>query len=167
MGADIDRRTRNMPLSSPFFTAMRRVASEEVDQLGLTSWRRIALAALLPVYGASLLIWQFTGWGGAELKALLLPLALVPILLFAIAVAFRASRVGNSAATRRAWACIGLGMTAYAAGNLAWLYFGITGQSIPFPSIADVGFLAFFPIVLFGLGLLPRERPEAMLRSIL
>jgi diguanylate cyclase (GGDEF)-like protein/PAS domain S-box-containing protein len=167
MGVDIDLRIRNMPLSSPFFTAIRRIASEEVDQLGLTSWRRIALAALLPAYGASYLIWYYAGWGGAELHQLLVPLAFVPILLFSIALAFRAARVGNSVATRRAWACIGLGMTAYAAGNLAWLSFGMTAQSIPFPSIADFGFLAFFPIVLVGLGLLPRERPEGMLRSIL
>lgn len=157
MGADIDHRTRNMPLSSPFFTAMRRIASDEVDQLGLTSWRRIALVALLPAYGASYLVWYYAGWGGAEVHQLMVPIAFVPILLFSIAVAFRASRVGSSAATRRAWACIGLAMTAYAGGNLAWLSFGMTGQPIPFPSIADVGFLAFFPIVLVGLGLLPRE----------
>ena len=125
------------------------------------------MIALLPLYGLGLLASQFAGWGGPELQAVMLPVAFVPILLFVIAVAFRASWVGTSAATRRAWACIGLGFTAYAFGNLAWLYFGVTGQPIPFPSITDVGFLTFFPLVLVGLGLLPRERPDAMLRSVL
>jgi len=125
------------------------------------------VVALLPVYGVALMAWQFAGWGGQELQALMVPVAFVPILLFVIAAAFRASWVGTSAATRRAWAFIGLGVTAYAFGNLAWLYFGVTAQPIPFPSIADVGFLAFFPLVLVGLGLLPRERPDGVLRSLL
>ena len=148
-------------------TALRRVASEEVRSLGLTSWRRVVIVAGLPIYGLLILIWYLAGWGGSELHAVLGPVAFVPILLLVTAAAFRASRVGRSPATRRAWGVIALGFSAYAFGNLTWLYFGITGQAIPFPSIADIGFLAFFPFVLIGLGLLPRERPEAVLRSVL
>ena len=121
----------------------------------------------LPIYGLLIVIWYVAGWGGPELHATLAPVVFVPILLFVTGMAFRASRVGRSPATRRAWAVIALGFAAYAFGNLTWLYFGITGQAIPFPSVADVGFLAFFPFLLVGLGLLPRERPEAVLRSVL
>jgi diguanylate cyclase (GGDEF)-like protein/PAS domain S-box-containing protein len=154
-------------LISRIFGALHRVASEEVGRLGLTSWGRIAIVSLLPTYGLLILVWYVAGWGGTELHQVLAPVVFVPILLFVTAAAFRVSRVATSAGTRRAWFCIALGFSAYAFGDLAWFYFGITGQPIPFPSIADVGFLAFFPFVLVGLSLLPRERPEGMLRSLL
>ena len=147
--------------------AWRRVGSEERHRLGLTSWRRVAIVAALPIYGGAILAWFLAGWGGPELHAVLAPIVFVPMLLFVIAMTFRASWVGRSSATRRAWGVIGLAISAYAFGNLTWLYFGVTGQAIPFPSIADAGFLAFFPVILIGLGLLPRERPEALLRSVL
>lgn len=148
-------------------TALRRVASEEVQLLGLTSWRRAATVAALPIYGLLLVAWNLAGWEGPELHAVIVPITFVPVLLFSIASAFRASRAGRSPAARRAWGVIGLGFCAYALGNLTWLSFGLAGQAIPFPSIADAGFLAFFPLLLVGLGLLPRERPEALLRSVL
>ena len=147
--------------------ALRRNASDEVDRLGLTSLLRTAIVLGLPVYGLLFGLWYVTGWGGPELRAALTPVAFVPILLFVTAVAFRVSRVAISAAARRAWTFIGLGFAAYALGNLIWFYYGVTGQQIPFPSMADGAFLAFFPLLLIGLTLLPRERPEAVLRSVL
>jgi diguanylate cyclase (GGDEF)-like protein/PAS domain S-box-containing protein len=95
------------------------------------------------------------------------PIVFVPILLFVTVAAFWVSRVATSSTARRAWAFISLGFAAYALGNLIWFYYGVTDQEIPFPSIADGAFLAFFPFLLIGLSLLPRERPEAMLRSML
>lgn len=116
------------------------------------------MVAALPGYGSLLVTWYFAGWGGPELYASLSQIAFFPIVLFSVAATFRAARVASSPATRRAWAFIGLAFSAYAFGNLAWAWMGIQGQEIPFPSIADIGFLAFFPLVLLGLGLLPRER---------
>ncbi|MDP9468605.1 MAG: EAL domain-containing protein [Chloroflexota bacterium] len=147
--------------------ALKQAVSVEVVQLGLTSWRRIAMVAALPTYGTLFLTWYFFGEGSPELHRSLAAAAFVPILLFAIAATFRAARVGSSAATRRAWAVIGLGFSAYAFGNLAWFWMGIQGQVVPFPSIADIGFLAFFPLLLLGFGLLPRERSGGTLRSVL
>jgi hypothetical protein len=96
------------------------------------------MVALLPAYGAAILVWYFAGWGGAELHHLVAPILFIPVLLFVIAAAFRASRAGTSVATQRAWAFITLGFSAYGFGNLVWFYDGVTGQAIPFPSIADI-----------------------------
>ena len=49
--------------------AARRVAIEEIHVLGLTSWRRAAIVAGLPIYGLLIVIWYVAGWGGPELHA--------------------------------------------------------------------------------------------------
>ena len=125
------------------------------------------MVALLPAYGTAILVWYFAGWGGDEVHHIVAPILFIPVLLGVIWAAFRASLAGTSAATRRAWGFITLGFLAYGFGNLVWFYYGVTEQTVPFPSIADIGFLAFFPLLLVGMGLLPRERPEAPLRSLL
>jgi diguanylate cyclase (GGDEF)-like protein len=51
-----------------------------------------------------------------------------------------------------AWRWLSLGVGAWAAGQVVWTYYEATGDAVPFPSVADVGFLAF--PVASGVGLL-------------
>ena len=45
---------------------------------------------------------------------------------------------------RRAWRWLSIGTGAWAAGQLVWSYYEVVlGQEVPFPSLADVGFLLF------------------------
>jgi diguanylate cyclase len=45
---------------------------------------------------------------------------------------------------RRAWQWLSIGTGAWAAGQLVWSYYEVVlGQEVPFPSLADVGFLLF------------------------
>ena len=54
---------------------------------------------------------------------------------------------------RRAWVCLSAGTGAWAAGQAVWSFYEVVlGREVPFPSLADVGFLAF-PLVA-GVGLL-------------
>ena len=52
----------------------------------------------------------------------------------------------------RAWRWLSLGVGAWAAGQVVWTYYELTGSEVPFPSLSDVGFLVF-PIAA-GVGLL-------------
>ena len=54
---------------------------------------------------------------------------------------------------RRAWLWLSVGTGCWAAGQAVWSYYEVVaGQDVPFPSLADLGFLAF-PLV-GGVGLL-------------
>ncbi len=58
---------------------------------------------------------------------------------------------------RLAWALIGCGCIAWGLGESAWRYYEALGQT-PFPSLADVGYASFPPLVFTGLLLLPSSR---------
>ena len=54
---------------------------------------------------------------------------------------------------RAAWVCLSVGTGCWAAGQTVWSFYEVAlGREVPFPSVADIGFLAF-PVV-GGLGLL-------------
>jgi diguanylate cyclase (GGDEF)-like protein len=54
---------------------------------------------------------------------------------------------------RRAWLWLSAGTGSWAAGQVVWTFYEVViGQEVPFPSLADIGFLAF-PLV-GGVGLL-------------
>jgi len=62
---------------------------------------------------------------------------------------------------RRAWApvCLGLGALSFAIGQIIWAWYElILHQTTPFPSLADVFFLAEYPFFVAGVLLLPRRR---------
>ncbi len=63
-----------------------------------------------------------------------------------------ASRRGEGQ-RRRAWLWLSAGTGSWAAGQAVWTFYEVVlGQEVPFPSLADIGFLAF-PLV-GGVGLL-------------
>jgi two-component system, cell cycle response regulator len=61
---------------------------------------------------------------------------------------------------RHAWLLIGLGPIAWALGDLYYTlaFVDIPAAEVPFPSLADVGYLAFYPPIFVGAGLLARTR---------
>jgi PAS domain S-box-containing protein len=55
-------------------------------------------------------------------------------------------------AVGRHWAYIALGSIAWALGQSAWILYEVLGHgSPPFPSLADAGYLAFYPLCCVGL----------------
>ncbi len=77
------------------------------------------------------------------------PLDLVAVLM-CIAVAFAERRPK----ARLAWTLIALAAAADGTGNLLYGLYDMAGQS-PFPSLADGFYLAFYPLLLIGLLVLP------------
>jgi diguanylate cyclase (GGDEF)-like protein len=59
---------------------------------------------------------------------------------------------------RGAWLLIGLAILAWGAAEVYWTAFIEGNPSAPYPSPADVGYLAFYPLAYAGLALLVRAR---------
>ena len=65
---------------------------------------------------------------------------------------------------RAAWILLGLSCASWAAGSAIWAYFDLVGQNVPFPSLADIGFLAAVPLAIGGLAGFPTAAPRATSR---
>lgn len=74
-------------------------------------------------------------------------------LLAALSAALLCSVAARRAPTGRAgWALLSASSFAWAAGEALWTYYDLVrGISVPFPSLADVGFLAAVPLACAGL----------------
>ena len=59
---------------------------------------------------------------------------------------------------RAPWLLIGLGLLGWALGDIYWTTTLSGDANAPFPSLADLGYLSFYPLVLLGLALLMRTR---------
>ena len=59
---------------------------------------------------------------------------------------------------RREWTLIGLGVLAWAVGNVYWTFFLVDLPEPPYPSVSDVFWLAFYPPVAVGMFGLVRAR---------
>ncbi|MBM0106034.1 PAS domain-containing protein [Steroidobacter sp. S1-65] len=65
---------------------------------------------------------------------------------------------------RAAWMIFALACTAWTAGQIVWnVYELYLGVRVPFPSYADVGYLAFGPLMILGLFTLRATQPERRL----
>ena len=145
-----------------------RAVRVNVARFRQASWRRAALVGAVPAYGAAYAIGYLFLLSDPSAEHIVAGLAYLPLVLVATAGAFFNARSAASAGSRWAWTFMGLALLAYMLGNTAWFLIGsVQGQDVPFPSVADIGFLSFFPLMVVGLGLLPRERPARRLGSIL
>ena len=63
---------------------------------------------------------------------------------------------------RSRWVLLGVSSFAWAMGEAVWTYYDlIRGVRVPFPSLADVGFLAAVPLAIAGLLLFPSSPHRA------
>jgi two-component system cell cycle response regulator len=65
-----------------------------------------------------------------------------------------------------AWGLIGLGSLLWACGDVYWTLVLADNTVIPVPSVSDMGYLAFYPLVFAGLCLLLRSRVEGAPRTL-
>jgi diguanylate cyclase (GGDEF)-like protein len=63
----------------------------------------------------------------------------------------------SSGRMRATWAALAAACAAWTGGQLHWARMDMSGQGIPFPSVSDVGFLAFAVLAAVGLVLHPAE----------
>jgi signal transduction histidine kinase len=113
-----------------------------------------ALAAFVGLY----LSWQLTGWiPGA--KQGVGDLLLLPIDAAAVYAAWWASRrCAEVAPLRSFWRLMAIALAAEALGDLVQAVYDVVLRGSPYPSLADLFYLAFYPLLLLALVRVPVAR---------
>ncbi len=125
-------------------------------------------AAAIVAYGLLYIAWRIAGWGGPDAETFINDLVFIPAGVVATATAFLAARRATTPAARRAWRLFGLAFALYCAGDVTWFWLAdLAGGTLPFPSLADIGYLGWYPFLLLGLIAIPRIRTEGRLRELL
>lgn len=115
------------------------------------------LAVALMAYAALYASWLLLRWGPEELQLAIADAIYLPLGALVVVIAIMAARRAEDRRVRTAWSFFALSFAAYAFGDLAWFWIEIVqGQEVPAPSLADVGYLAFYPLLVMGLLSLPR-----------
>jgi diguanylate cyclase (GGDEF)-like protein/PAS domain S-box-containing protein len=115
------------------------------------------MVLLFGAYVAFTALWQIYQWGGEGYKTLIGNSLIVPINVWAILLAVRVSRAPSlSAETRRGWLIMAWAFAANLFGAVAYLIIESVLRQPPFPSMADLGYLAFYPLMLWGVMSFPR-----------
>jgi len=120
--------------------------------------RRPTIAALAAVVitaiaGSWLLAsaWLLAG-GGDEADQRTVADLVPPVLdLGAAALVLLAARRAGTRRATAAWAMIGISMVVYGIGDGLYAWFELGLDSVPFPSFADVAYVAYYPIVVAAL----------------
>jgi hypothetical protein len=113
-------------------------------------------AGLAGIYLLLYIAGTYLRWGGPENMAVASDLAYLPLSLFAAVAAWRVT--GDQSLDpqlRRAWLLLGICSLLNFIGDVIWSYIEIVLQVSPFPSAADVFYLLFYPVALWGLLVLP------------
>jgi diguanylate cyclase (GGDEF)-like protein len=119
--------------------------------------RATQLASALIAFTAVYLVWTFTHFAGD--RTWVSDLGPIPVGAGATWLAWHVSRSrGLDPSTRRAWLLIAIGIAGWVTGDVTWSYLELVQESTPFPSVADAGYLAFYPFVFAGLVVMPVPR---------
>jgi diguanylate cyclase (GGDEF)-like protein/PAS domain S-box-containing protein len=124
---------------------------------------RLLLVAANAV-GALCIVTSIFGWVGLGNRLLLDSLAFEGLIVLSTAL-FARSALAQPGRWRRPWLVIASGLIAVLLGSLTAALYQVILGSVPSPSLADVFFLAFYPLVLAGLLQFPRAvttRSEAV-----
>src|SRR5919197_5819964 len=94
-----------------------------------------------------------SGIGGDHVRTWVTDFAYIPVSLLATVLAGRAARHrGLDRRTRLAWRILAAAFGCQLFANTVWWWReAVQGGSPPFPSLADVGYVAFIPVLLAGL----------------
>ena len=97
-------------------------------------------------------------WGQTADRSLYANLGMIPIGVAATVVAASAGTMRTDARTAWAWRMIAAAFACFCAGDILFFFYqNVLGRS-PFPSLADAGYLLYYPLMLVGLLTLRRER---------
>jgi diguanylate cyclase (GGDEF)-like protein/PAS domain S-box-containing protein len=102
----------------------------------------------LVIYVAICAVWMLGGFGGDRITHYVGLLADSPACLIAVVVAVATARRLAPGAARTAWRCLSIALALYFVGTTIGVNSWLHGQD-PFPGLADVFYVAFFPAI-FG-----------------
>jgi len=113
---------------------------------------------------ALVLAYDWLGIGGSGLDGAINGVVYDAVVVCAgLGCLLRASRGGPE---RNAWIAIGASILAWAAGEIWWTLYIEGNPNAPYPSPADLGYLAFYPLAALGLFLLVRARARELDRRL-
>jgi len=124
----------------------------------------VALAAV-----ASALAWDVFQYGGATATRAADDIYAIAVPVAAALMCALASRASQGRA-RLSWALLGASAFAWGMGSVTWFYYAVVArQPVPFPSLADAGFLLAVPFAIAGLMLYSSasSRTTSQLRTLL
>jgi diguanylate cyclase (GGDEF)-like protein len=107
---------------------------------------------------AAFVLRALTGFGGASMQRLFATWISDAIVLSAVSVCLWRATVERR--DRAMWALAGLGMASWGLGNAYWEHNLASGVSLPNPSPADAGYLAFYPLVYLAVIAARRRHSE-------
>jgi diguanylate cyclase (GGDEF)-like protein len=122
----------------------------------------LRITALAVLVGGTLLIaaHDWAGVGGAELGDLVNgPIYAAVVLAAAISCLLKARA---SSRERGAWMAITAALLSSAITDIYWAVAYADVSNPPFPSVADIGYLAFYPLAALGIYLLIRARSRTL-----
>jgi diguanylate cyclase (GGDEF)-like protein len=113
---------------------------------------------------ALVVLYDWLGIGGAGLDLAINGVTYDAVVVFAgLGCLLRATRGGPE---RGAWIAIGASVLAWAGGEIWWTLYIEGNPHAPYPSPADLGYLAFYPLAVLGLYLLVRARARELDRRL-
>ncbi|MGH9282978.1 MAG: GGDEF domain-containing protein, partial [Acidimicrobiales bacterium] len=115
---------------------------------------RLAQGAVI-AYGAVFALLAISGLGHPRLREAVSDIAFLPVGVLAGGAAWLAASRALDGATRRAWRRIGLAFGLWFAGDAIWFCLEVILDRTPFPSPADAAYLAFYPVMAWGLLSIP------------
>ena len=123
-----------------------------------------AAAAIALILMAAFGLWVTFRFGGTVVAERIDDVGeAVAALLAAVACGAAASRHGGR--TRLAWLLMSASAFAWSIGEAVWSYYELgLGQQVPFPSLADAGFLGAVPLAVAGIVLFSPARRRAVVR---
>ncbi len=120
-------------------------------------------AALLATYAAMV----FTGWPSRHSIELVTDVTFPAMSLFYVPLAALAAARSARGRLRAPWAAMTVAFVFWAFGELLWTYYKFALGDVPFPSWADVGYLAYIPVLVVALLLFPTTRTRYQSRLVL
>jgi diguanylate cyclase (GGDEF)-like protein len=125
---------------------------------------RKAIAAVLFGGAALVIVHDWIGIGGPGVDVAVNGVAYDAVVVCAgLACLTRALRGGPE---RAAWFAISASIFAWGAGEIWWTLYIEGNPDAPYPSPADIGYLAFYPLAALGLYLLVRARAHELDRRL-
>lgn len=125
---------------------------------------RKAIATVLFGGAALVMIHDWIGIGGSNLDIAINGVVYDAVVVCAgLACLTRALRGGPE---RAAWFAISASILAWGAGEIWWTLYIEGNPDAPYPSPADIGYLAFYPLAVLGLYLLVRARAGELDRRL-
>src|SRR5438132_1345438 len=113
--------------------------------------------------------WLLYSWGGVSTTQRFDDIGEF-VIAFLASAACAYTAVRHQGRTRLAWALIAASAFAWGAGQVIWSYYELLkGQQVPYPSLADLGYLSAMPLAIVGVLCFPAapSRAVSMARTIL